>query len=104
MELRNFGGAIFYLSGASPYAHALETGREGRQRFASKSMAKGTPQPSFTVFVPRWRLFAYRAAGWRVIGCLNSDFVEIEWPLPGAPVFLPPCNMSGSGSKPLKAQ
>lgn len=43
------------------------------------------------VFVPRWRLFAYRAAGWTVLGNLSGAFLELEWRRPGNPVYLSPC-------------
>lgn len=47
-----------------------------------------------TVFVPRWRLFSYRAAGWSVRGSLVGDFLELEWRRPGNPVFLSPVRVS----------
>lgn len=40
------------------------------------------------VFIPRWRLFAYRAAGWTVRGSLSAPFLEVEWRRKTAPVFL----------------
>lgn len=51
------------------------------------------------VFVPRWRLFAYRAAGWIVRGNLSGAFLEVEWQGPGNPIYLTPClRSSGAAS------
>lgn len=41
------------------------------------------------IYVPRWRVFAYRAAGWTVSGALAEEFVEMTWPYAEEPVFLP---------------
>lgn len=44
---------------------------------------------SLVVYVPRWRLFAYRAAGWTMSGALDGDFIPVKWPARGKPVFPP---------------
>lgn len=41
------------------------------------------------IHVPRWRVFAYRAAGWTISGGLADDFVEMTWACSEKPVFLP---------------